>query len=282
MGYGHIIHQECTTNNEPWLELGDQEDVSALAHCFDYLDAITSRVFPVQRTPQGETNCRLTLTANGTDRCDFNAESSRATFVPTTFADEIKPIELETSAMSSSPPWDIRTESFWSTLYSHASTLVPGRADSGDPLSWPFPCMTGDAPPLRHRLVKPLCRIVGFAGYVLKMTMEGTVPKAVFKSGSWSIAKIRLGMKDTTSWANAIGELNEDGTLWSQVDDYCANQSVGPFDVYLPILFCDQTVDMWIAAPGDDSLYEGYPIEPSQGAMASFALNISDMQIVNP
>lgn len=109
------------------------------------------------------------------------------------------------------------------------------------------------------RWVEPICRIVGFAGYMLHLRVQAVVPKCVFGQfatecsgivATWRFFPTISSNVPAENAFHAVG-IGYPPAPGATDQDRCDTQTFAPHDVFIPLLFCDQTIDLYIEGPCD-------------------------------
>jgi len=285
MGTRFWTHQKDMPDTDPWQELGDSETLGEIPLCEaqeplrrPLIRTIAHRRFPLERTPFGDPpsgeslQLGALLTGPDADYPKVSAHSSWGELRDIICADEIQPVVVDTTTGMVS--------GLFNSGYDLGRSEVPARRSNGELTGYCY------ASVIAGRRVHPLLRIVDWNGYTLRLRFSGTVPKACYYPGeipSKRIVRVRFGLNETNSWAHVIAEINENQELWTLDDTglspWCRHWTL-TFDAWLPLPFCDTTVDMWMVSDDDDARFQGEPISEMQPWADGPDLSIIGAQVV--
>lgn len=116
-----------------------------------------------------------------------------------------------------------------------------------------------DYPRTTWRWIVPICRIIGFAGYMLRIRATATMPKCVFPLGgtecsgvvmTWRFFPTIASNLPTEVLFNAVGVAYPPAP-GATGQDRCDTQAFAEHDIFIPIMWCDQTIDLYTEGPCD-------------------------------
>jgi hypothetical protein len=199
------------------------------------------------------------------------------TFDQVICADELMPVTIdhETGAMTG----------LLTNRYKMPTTYRPGYNNlSGEWLCQP--CCNGRPP---TRMVVPLLRIIDQVGQVIHIRLSGSVPRAGKWNGSGpGIDDVALRFSSVDVYSDQL-EIYQ--SFWghdvSEPNPYCQLRPIpeSTRDLWIPVRYCDQVIDMWEWSPGDDFpdctdgyqrwWWQGQPWNPVASEHRGYSLTIT-------